>query len=81
MFGGGATFLTGCILNGPAENVLMLILGLGVGFASQSALLYLSEMAPTRMRGMLNNSFNLMITVGILLATLVNYDTQKIGDG
>ncbi|OEL26638.1 Sugar carrier protein C [Dichanthelium oligosanthes] len=86
MFGGGATFLAGCVLNGAAENVLMLILGrvllgCGVGFASQSAPLYLSEMAPARMRGMLNNGFNLMITVGILLATLVNYGTQKIAGG
>nr|CAB3468055.1 unnamed protein product [Digitaria exilis] len=49
--------------------------------AAQSAPLYLSEMAPARMRGMLNNGFNLMITVGILLATLVNYGTQKIAGG
>ncbi|CAN6163931.1 unnamed protein product [Urochloa humidicola] len=86
MFCGGATFLAGCVLNAAAENVLMLILGrvllgLGVGFASQSAPLYLSEMAPARMRGMLNNGFNLMITVGILLATLANYGAQKVPGG
>ncbi|KAG2606305.1 sugar transport protein MST6-like [Panicum virgatum] len=86
MFCGGATFLAGSALNGAANGVLMLILGrvllgVGVGFASQTAPLYLSEMAPARMRGMLNNGFNLMITVGILLATLVNYGTQKIAGG
>ncbi|CAL5038712.1 unnamed protein product [Urochloa decumbens] len=86
MFCGGATFLAGCVLNAAAESVLMLILGrvllgLGVGFASQSAPLYLSEMAPARMRGMLNNGFNLMITVGILLATLANYGAQKVAGG
>jgi hypothetical protein len=86
MFVGGLTFLAGSALNGIAVNVLMLILGrvllgVGVGFASQSAPLYLSEMAPARLRGMLSNGFNLMITVGILLATLVNYGTQKIAGG
>ncbi|CAN6201501.1 unnamed protein product [Urochloa humidicola] len=86
MFCGGATFLAGCVLNAAAESVLMLILGrvllgLGVGFASQSAPLYLSEMAPARMRGMLNNGFNLMITAGILLATLANYGAQRVAGG
>ncbi|RRT33630.1 hypothetical protein B296_00055346 [Ensete ventricosum] len=40
MFGGGITFLVGAAINGAAESVLMLIvgrilLGVGVGFASQ----------------------------------------------
>ena len=40
MFGGGITFLAGSVVNGAAENVLMLILGrvllgVGVGFANQ----------------------------------------------
>ena len=41
MFYGGLTFLAGCVLNGAAMNVAMLILGrvllgIGVGFANQS---------------------------------------------
>jgi sugar porter (SP) family MFS transporter len=86
MFAGGVTFLAGCALNGAAVNVAMLILGrvllgVGVGFANQSVPVYLSEMAPGRMRGMLNNGFQLMITLGILIANLINYGTAKIAGG
>ncbi|KAJ8466908.1 hypothetical protein OPV22_029460 [Ensete ventricosum] len=86
MLGGGLTFLVGSALNGAAVNVLMLILGrillgIGVGFANQSVPLYLSEMAPARLRGMLNIGFQLMITVGILAANLINYGTAKIKGG
>ncbi|CAL5094433.1 unnamed protein product [Urochloa decumbens] len=86
MFGGGLTFLIGAALNGAAENVVMLIvgrilLGIGIGFANQSVPLYLSEMAPARLRGMLNIGFQLMITIGILVAELINYGTAKIKGG
>ncbi|KAL6647231.1 hypothetical protein ACP70R_014668 [Stipagrostis hirtigluma subsp. patula] len=86
MFGGGLTFLVGAALNGAAENVAMLIigrilLGVGVGFANQSVPVYLSEMAPARLRGMLNIGFQLMITIGILAAELINYGTNKIKAG
>ncbi|PAN30102.1 hypothetical protein PAHAL_5G273700 [Panicum hallii] len=86
MLGGGVIFLAGAILNGLAQNVAMLIigrifLGIGVGFSNQSVPLYLSEMAPAKMRGMLNISFQLMITIGILAANLINYFTAKIPGG
>ncbi|KAG6477631.1 sugar transport protein MST3-like [Zingiber officinale] len=86
MLGGGVTFLFGAALNGAAQNVAMLIfgrilLGIGVGFANQSVPVYLSEMAPARLRGMLNIGFQLMITIGILAANLINYGTAKIKDG
>lgn len=80
---GGATFLVGAALNGAAVNVAMLILGrillgIGVGFANQSIPLYLSEMAPPKLRGGLNMCFQLFITIGILAANLINYGTQKL---
>lgn len=86
MFGGGITFLAGAAINGAAENVAMLIigrllLGVGVGFANQSVPVYLSEMAPANHRGMLNIGFQLMITIGILAANLINYGTAKIKGG
>ncbi|PKA47917.1 Sugar carrier protein C [Apostasia shenzhenica] len=86
MFGGGVTFLVGAALNGAAGNVAMLIigrilLGIGVGFANQSVPLYLSEMAPAKLRGMLNIGFQLMITIGILAANLINYGAAKIKGG
>ncbi|KAK8930805.1 Sugar carrier protein C [Platanthera zijinensis] len=83
MFSGGVAFLAGAALNGVAETLQMLIsgrilLGIGVGFANQSAPLYLSEMAPARLRGMLNIGFQLMITTGILVANIINYWTAQI---
>ncbi|KAG6521973.1 hypothetical protein ZIOFF_019107 [Zingiber officinale] len=74
---GGIIFLLGSLLNGAAQNVAMLIIGrilLGVGAAP----LYLSEMAPVHLRGMLNMGFQLMITFGIFCANLINYATSKL---
>ncbi|KAG2581955.1 sugar transport protein MST5-like [Panicum virgatum] len=86
MFCGGVTFLAGSALNGAATDVIMLILGrillgVGVGFANQSVPLYLSEMAPAKLRGMLNIGFQLMTTIGILAANLINYATVGIPGG
>ncbi|CAA0842252.1 Sugar transport protein 1 [Striga hermonthica] len=83
---GGSLFLTGAVLNGFAQNVAMLIfgrifLGFGIGFANQSAPVYLSEMAPYRYRGALNMCFQLFITLGILAANLINYWTAKSESG
>ncbi|XP_028790322.1 sugar transport protein 10-like [Neltuma alba] len=86
MFIGGVVFLVGAIINGFAVNIAMLIigrilLGVGVGFANQSVPVYLSEMAPPKIRGALNMGFQIAITVGILVANLVNYGTNKIKGG
>ncbi|OMO62429.1 Sugar/inositol transporter [Corchorus olitorius] len=83
---GGVAFLIGSILNGIAMNVAVLIigrllLGVGVGFANQSVPVYLSEMAPARIRGALNIGFQMAITIGILVAGLINYGTDKIKAG
>ncbi|XP_041021038.1 sugar transport protein 10-like [Juglans microcarpa x Juglans regia] len=86
MFFGGLVFLFGSILNGAAINIEMLIigrllLGVGVGFANQSVPVYLSEMAPAKIRGALNIGFQMAITIGILFANLVNYGTAQIKGG
>ncbi|KAJ0094235.1 hypothetical protein Patl1_16388 [Pistacia atlantica] len=86
MVSGGFAFLVGAILNGAASNIVMLIigrllLGVGVGFANQSVPVYLSEMAPANVRGALNIGFQMAITIGILVANLVNYGTAKIDGG
>ncbi|XP_044505381.1 hexose carrier protein HEX6 [Mangifera indica] len=83
---GGAAFLAGSALGGAAVNVYMLILGrvllgVGVGFANQSVPLYLSEMAPPRHRGAINNGFQFSIGIGALSANFINYGTQKIEGG
>ncbi|KAJ8759308.1 hypothetical protein K2173_006828 [Erythroxylum novogranatense] len=86
MLSGGMVFLFGAVLNGAAVNVAMLIigrvlLGVGVGFANQSVPVYLSEMAPAKLRGALNIGFQMAITIGILAANLINYGTAKIEGG
>ncbi|KAL4277655.1 hypothetical protein AHAS_Ahas20G0328900 [Arachis hypogaea] len=86
MFLGGLFFLIGALLNGFAINVEMLIigrifLGFGVGYCNQSVPIYLSEMAPAKIRGALNIGFQMMITLGILGANLINYATSRHKNG
>ncbi|KAG8365762.1 hypothetical protein BUALT_Bualt17G0005600 [Buddleja alternifolia] len=80
---GGSIFLIGAILNGAAVNVEMLIigrllLGVGIGYANQSVPVYLSEMAPAKLRGAMNIGFQMCTTIGIFAANLVNYGTSKM---
>ncbi|XP_010454987.1 PREDICTED: sugar transport protein 13 isoform X2 [Camelina sativa] len=82
----GVFFIIGVALNAGAQDLAMLIagrilLGCGVGFANQAVPLFLSEIAPTRIRGGLNILFQLNVTIGILFANLVNYGTAKIKGG
>ncbi len=49
-----------------------IVLGLAVGLASFTAPLYLSEVAPRQVRGAMISTYQLMITIGILLAFLSN---------
>ncbi|XP_059457975.1 sugar transport protein 13-like [Corylus avellana] len=82
----GIFFICGTILNAAAQDLAMLIigrilLGCGVGFANQAVPVFLSEIAPTRIRGGLNILFQLNVTIGILLANLINYGTNKIKGG
>ncbi len=68
-------FAAGSALSAAATSPAMLIgvrlfLGLAVGIASFTAPLYLSEMAPTRIRGALISMYQLLITIGILTAYL-----------
>lgn len=82
----GVFFIVGVVFNAAAQNLAMLIvgrilLGCGVGFANQAVPVFLSEIAPTRIRGGLNILFQLNVTIGILFANLVNYGTAKIEGG
>ncbi|KAI5381215.1 hypothetical protein KIW84_UN0918 [Lathyrus oleraceus] len=86
MFTGGLFFLVGALLNGFAVNIEMLIigrllLGFGVGYCNQSVPVYLSEMAPAKIRGALNMGFQMMITIGILGANIINYFTSNLESG
>lgn len=70
-------FAIGAIGAGLSPSVWVLLLfrfmlGLGVGAASALVPSYISESAPTEVRGSLSSLFQLAITLGILLAYLVN---------
>ncbi|MFH1038370.1 MAG: sugar porter family MFS transporter [PVC group bacterium] len=68
-------FALGAILSMLSQSIGILIgcrvfLGLAVGMASFTAPLYLSEIAPRGIRGALISMYQLMITIGIVLAFL-----------
>lgn len=73
----GVTFSIGAIGAALAPNIAVLVLfrvvlGLAVGAAALTVPLYLSEIAPTQIRGAISSLNQLMITVGILAAYIVN---------
>ncbi|KAK4391497.1 Sugar transport protein 7 [Sesamum angolense] len=80
---GGMSFLIGAALNASAANLAMLLLGrimlgVGIGFGNQAVPLYLSEMAPAKLRGGLNMLFQLATTLGIFTANMINSGTDRI---
>lgn len=71
-------FIVGSLLAPLAPDVIVLILaraiiGLGIGFTSVTAPVYVSELAPPQSRGMLIGLYQFALTVGIALADLVGY--------
>ncbi|VFQ63049.1 unnamed protein product [Cuscuta campestris] len=80
---GGLSFFIGAIVNALAKNIAMLIigrclLGIGIGFGNQAVPLFLSEMAPAKVRGAVNQLFQLTTCLGIFVANFINYATEKI---
>ncbi|MDQ8039440.1 MAG: MFS transporter, partial [Rickettsiella sp.] len=72
------TFIIGSLASALAPNVNFLIfgrtiLGVAIGVGSFTAPLYLAEIAPQRIRGMLVSLNQLAITIGIVFSYLVNY--------
>jgi sugar porter (SP) family MFS transporter len=71
-------FIVGSLLaplspNFAALIVARAIIGLGIGFTSVTAPVYVSELAPPQSRGMLIGLYQLALTIGIALADLVGY--------
>ncbi|KAK9808487.1 hypothetical protein WJX73_000469 [Symbiochloris irregularis] len=82
----GCLFGIGIILLATAQNVAMVVLGRilmggGVGFANSSSTLYIVEVAPPRLRGGLGIMFQLVQTLGILIAYVYNYAFDTIDWG
>jgi sugar porter (SP) family MFS transporter len=72
----------GAALSPSVETLIAFrfVLGLGVGTASALVPSYISESAPTDVRGSLSSLFQLAITLGILVAYLVNAVFAPLGD-
>lgn len=73
LMAGAILFVLGSIGSAFATSVEMLIaarvvLGIAVGIASYTAPLYLSEMASENVRGKMISMYQLMVTLGIVLA-------------
>jgi len=71
-------FIVGSLLAplSPSAVVLILaraIIGLGIGFTSVTAPVYVSELAPPQSRGMLIGLYQFALTMGIALADWVGY--------
>ncbi|KAF2738233.1 general substrate transporter [Polyplosphaeria fusca] len=82
---GCGVFVIGGILETASTglNVMVggrLVAGFGVGFISAIVILYMSEIAPRKVRGAVVAGYQFCITIGILLANCVVYATQNRRD-
>jgi sugar porter (SP) family MFS transporter len=86
IIGGCGIFCVGCILQISSTNqeVLFvfgrLIAGVGVGIISAVVILYMSEIAPKKVRGAMVSGYQFCITIGILLANVVVYASKDRND-
>lgn len=74
----GGIFIAGSVLAPLSPNVTVLIIaraiiGVGIGFTSVTAPVYVSELAPSQSRGMLIGLYQFALTLGIAFADLVGY--------
>ncbi|KAK9481134.1 general substrate transporter [Lipomyces japonicus] len=79
---GAGIFIVGVILQTASSSLPLLVVGrliagFGVGFVSSIIILYMSEVAPRKVRGALVSAYQFFITVGLLLASCVDYGTQN----
>lgn len=83
---GGIVFVVGTLGAALGVNVAMLVgfrfvMGVGVGIVSVVVPMYLSELAPARIRGRLTSLMQLLVTVGIFLPTSSTTPSPTPGTG
>lgn len=76
-------FFVGAVLMAAAPNPSLLIMGrifvgFGVGMASMTAPLYISEASPAKVRGALVSTNGFLITGGQFLSYLINLAFTKV---
>lgn len=82
---GCAIFIIGVILQVASTSLGLLvagrlIAGFGVGFVSAIIILYMSEIAPRKVRGAIVSGYQFCITIGLMLASCVDYATENRTD-
>lgn len=75
-------FIIGVILQTASSSLGLLvsgrlIAGIGIGFVSAIIILYMSEISPKKVRGSIVSGYQFCITIGLLLASCIDYGTQK----
>jgi MFS transporter, SP family, galactose:H+ symporter len=81
----GVVFFVGALVSAltPNEAILLcgrFVVGIGIGFSSVVAPLYISEVAPSNVRGALVSLYQFAITVGILAAYIIDYALASGGE-
>ncbi|KAF8997938.1 hypothetical protein BGZ52_010938, partial [Haplosporangium bisporale] len=79
---GSAVFIVGVALQTASAGLVLLVIGravagVGVGFVSAVIVLYMSEIAPKKVRGAIVSGYQFCITIGLLLASCVSYGTEN----
>tara|TARA_R110002020_G_scaffold233050_26_gene444818 strand:+ start:1220 stop:2560 length:1341 start_codon:yes stop_codon:yes gene_type:complete len=72
-------FGSGLAVDHPMLVVARLVLGLAIGASALAAPMFLAELAPAKYRGAVVSSFQLMITVGILVSYLLGLVLEPLG--
>jgi sugar porter (SP) family MFS transporter len=78
-------FLVGVILQTASTTIALLsvgrvIAGFGVGGVSSTIILYMSEVAPKKVRGATVAGYQFCVTLGLLIASCVDYGTKDRND-
>ncbi|KAJ5746822.1 hypothetical protein N7520_012004 [Penicillium odoratum] len=82
---GCGVFIVGVVLQTASSSLGLLvagrlIAGFGVGFVSAIIILYMSEIAPRKVRGTIVSGYQFCVTIGLMLASVIDYGTSKRTD-
>ena len=85
IIGSCLSFMVGVVLQIASTTVALLtvgriIAGFGVGGVSATIILYMSEIAPKKVRGTIVAGYQFCVTIGLLLASCVDYGTKNRTD-
>ncbi|CDK28630.1 unnamed protein product [Kuraishia capsulata CBS 1993] len=82
---GCLVYIVGVILQTASSDLGLLVAGrlvagFGVGYVSATIIMYMSEIAPKKIRGALVSGYQFCVTIGMLIASCVDYGTQDRTD-